>query len=103
MVMGSSDPGSGEPPEASKPDSLEEDPRLLSLTRELKIREREERAARREMYRLTERLARAAPMAERERAEYATRVRKLEQTVSTLSLVLGQVRGDIERALASRA
>src|SRR5208283_871183 len=74
--------------------SLEEQ-RVARLERELEIRDREEHAARREMMRLTERLA--------QQTRELARTRRLEQTVSALSVALRQTSGDIERALDSRA
>ena len=69
------------------------------LERELKIRDRDEQAARREMTRLTERIARQT----RELEAAVRRARTLEQTVSALSVALRQTGGDVERALSSRA
>src|SRR5208283_1658039 len=74
--------------------SLEEQ-RVARLERELEIRDREEHAARREMMRLTERLA--------QQTRELARTRRLEQTVSALSVALRQTGADIERALDSRA
>jgi hypothetical protein len=74
--------------------SLEEQ-RLARLQRELEIREREEQAARRELLRLTERLA--------GQTRELARTRRLEQTVAALTLALRETGGDIERALDSRA
>src|SRR5271169_5753865 len=65
------------------------------LQRQLEIYDREEQAARREALRLTERLA-------RQTGELA-RTRRLEQTVSALSVALRETGGDIDRALNSRA
>ncbi len=69
---------------------------VSQLERELQIRDRDEQAARREVMRLTERLARQS-------GELARTARRLEQTVSALSVALRQIRADIERALGSRA
>ncbi len=66
-----------------------------ALERELKIGDREEQAARREAMRLTERLA--------GQTRELARTRRLEQTVSALSVALRQTSADIERALDSRA
>src|SRR5271157_1313456 len=74
--------------------SLEEQT-VARLERELEIRDREEHAARREMMRLTERLA--------QQTRELARTRRLEQTVSALSVALRQTGADIERALDSRA
>src|SRR5262249_19786317 len=92
----------GQPP-LGQPD---EDARVARLRRELTISEMEQQAARREVARLSERLAQqeaAARAAERELAKHLVRSRRLEQSVSVLSLALRQVRGDVDRALRSRA
>jgi GT2 family glycosyltransferase/spore maturation protein CgeB len=84
----------------------EGDDAVAGLQRELKIRDRDEQAARREMLRLTERLASQTRERDefRDRAERASRkARRLEQTVSVLSVALRQTKGDVERALGSRA
>jgi len=72
---------------------------VSGLERQLGIRDRDEQAARREMRRLTERLARQTG----ELQDALARARGLEQTVSAMSVALRQTRGDIERALASHA
>ena len=94
MATGSLDPELGRPTDAPTPDDRA-DRRVSALERELKIRDRDEQAARREMTRLTERIARQP--GELEAA--ITRARRLEQTVSSMSVALRQTRGDIERAL----
>ncbi|MGO8906098.1 MAG: glycosyltransferase [Solirubrobacteraceae bacterium] len=69
--------------------------REASLERDLQIRDRDEQAARREVMRLTERLA--------QQSGELARTRRLEQTVSALSVALREISADIERALGSRA
>ncbi len=98
MATGNLDPELGRAGDASMTEA-EGDRGVSQLERELKIRDRDEQAARREMTRLTERLARQP----RELEEAVTRARRLEQRVSALSVALSQIRGDIERALGSRA
>ncbi len=76
------------------------------LRRELAIRDREEHAARREVTRLTEELAHQARERDAWRGQVdaaSRRSRRLEQTVSSLSVGLSQTRDDVERALGSRA
>jgi O-antigen biosynthesis protein len=89
----------GRPTDAAAPTDDERDRRRAPLQRELGIRDREEQAARREVTRLTEQLARES----RELRALRSRTRALEQTVSALSVALGQTRDDVERALGSRA
>ncbi len=98
MATGNLDPELGRASDAPMPEDGG-DHGLSQLERELKIRDRDEQAARREVTRLTERLARQP----RELEEAVARARRLEQTVSALSVVLRQTRGDIERALGSHA
>jgi O-antigen biosynthesis protein len=98
MATGSVDPELGPPADGPVADDGE-DGRVARLERELKIRDRDEQAARREMTRLTERIARQP----RELEAAVMRARRLEQTVSSLSVALRQTRGDIERALGSHA
>jgi Glycosyl transferase family 2 len=99
MGAGSFDSDRGPPIEPSTAGHVSEDPRIARLERELKIRDREEQAARREVTRLTEQIARQP--GELEAA--VARARKLEQTVSVLSVALRRTGADVERALNSRA
>src|SRR5271170_6153277 len=98
MAMGNLDPELGRASDGSMPEDGG-DRGLSQLERQLKIRDRDEQAARREVTRLTERLARQP----RELEQALMRARRLEQTVSALSVALSQTREDIERALGSRA
>ncbi len=98
MATGSSDPELGHPTGAPM-DEDAGDRRVSQLERQLKISNRDEQAARREMTRLTEQLARQTG----ELKDAVMRARNLEQTVSALSVALRQTRGDIERALGSHA
>jgi len=106
MASSSLDTEPGHTDRRPPPRQPEEDAEEARLRRELTISEMEQQAARREVGRLSERLAQqevAARAAERELAKHLVRSRRLEQSVSVLSLALRQVRGDVDRALHSRA
>ena len=89
---------------AARDRHLAEQNTLLQTRRgELDQAERELTAAREQLESLRAQLETVQREHARERADYAARTRRLEQSVSALSVGLRQTRGDIERAVHSRA